>query len=357
MGRTKKDKPEGAVQRHLLAKELRWWTPFVMLLLLAALASNITALIYPFLYVEIPFNNSYYSIPHTIQLMWSSGLYAIAVLIVAFSLTFPFVKIGMLLCVLWIPTTRSGRHKVLGTLKQLGRWSLLDVFVVLLIMVLSADQFFVGSKPEIGVTLFLAAIFGSMIVCELLELLNKGEVKGDRDPMEGRYIPVYWAAGWIFWLMIPLLGLAAVSLYEAIHTSYFKITAWFLNKNSYSVYESVLTLFDGKYYTFAYTMLGVLIVIPALRLLTMMILGFLPMNRMFRRILWRVSSTLGAWSMLDVFTLALLLFLTEGESLIKFQIREGLYAIIVSVAIYYITVMFGSMALKRVIYARGGEGL
>ena len=102
--------------------------------------------------------------------MWSSGLYAIAVLIVAFSLTFPFVKIGMLLCVLWIPTTRSGRHKVLGTLKQLGRWSLLDVFVVLLIMVLSADQFFVGAKPEIGVTLFLAAIFGSMIVCELLEL-------------------------------------------------------------------------------------------------------------------------------------------------------------------------------------------
>ena len=104
-------------------------------------------------------------------------------------------------------------------------------------------------------------------------------------------------------------------------------------------------------------MLGVLIVIPSLRLLSMIILGFVPMNRIWRRILFRTSTILGSWSMLDVFTLALLLFLTEGENLIKFQIKEGLYAIIVAVVIYYITVMFGTMALKRVIFARGGEGL
>ena len=357
MSRKKKDKAEGAGQRHLLAKELRWWTPVLMIMLLAALASNITALIYPFLYVEIPFNNSDYSIPHTIQLMWSGKLYAIAILIVAFSLTFPFVKIGMLMCVIWIPTTRSGRHKILGTLRQLGRWSLLDVFVVLIIMVLSNDQFFIGAVPKIGVSLFLAAIFGSMLVCELLEFLNKGEVKGKRDPLEGRHTPVYWAAGWIYWLMIPMLGLAAVSLYEAIHISYFKITAWFLNKNSYSVFDSVEALLSSHYYIFGYTMLGVLIVIPSLRLLSMIILGFVPMNRIWRRILFRTSTILGSWSMLDVFTLALLLFLTEGENLIKFQIKEGLYAIIVAVVIYYITVMFGTMALKRVIFARGGEGL
>ncbi|MAT82612.1 MAG: hypothetical protein CMJ29_13330 [Phycisphaerae bacterium] len=357
MGRKKKHKLEGTVERHLLAKELRWWTPFVMLLLLSALASNITALIYPFLYVEIPFNNSNYSIPHTIQLMWEGGLYAIAILIVAFSLTFPFVKIGMMLCVLWIPTTRPGRHKVLSTLRQLGRWSLLDVFVVLIIMVLSNDQFFIGAVPKIGVTLFLAAIFGSMMVCELLEFLNKGEVKGEQDPLEGRHTPVYWASGWIYWLMIPMLGLAAVSLYEAIHTSYFKITAWFLSKNSYSVYESVHALLKSEYYVFGITMLAVLILIPSLRLLTMIILGFCPMNRTFRRIMWRLSTIFGAWSMLDVFALALLLFLTEGENLVKFEVKSGLYAIIVSVVIYYITVMFGSFAMKRVIFARGTEGL
>ena len=328
-----------------------------MLMLLGALTVNILALIYPFLYVEIPFDNSNYSIPHTIRLMWDSKLYAIAVLIVAFSLTFPFVKITMLLTIFWLPTTRSGRHKTLSTLRQLGRWSLLDVFIVLIIMVLSNDQMFIGAKPKIGVSLFLAAIFGSMLVCEILEYLNKGETKSDKDPMEGRHTPVYWAAGKLYWLMIPLLALSVVSLYIAISTSYFKITWWLLKHKAYSVWDSVMALLDSGFYIFGYTMLGVLIVVPSLRLLSLIALGFLPMNRLIRRYLWRWSSIFGGWSMLDVFALALLLFLTEGSHLIPFEIKSGMYEILIAVAIYYVTVMFSGMAVRRVIRSHGNLGL
>ncbi len=48
------------------------------------------------------------------------------------------------------------------------------------------------------------------------------------------------------------------------------------------------------------------------------------------------SSSLVAWSMLDVFALALLLFMAEGGRMVKFEVRSGFYMIILSVAIFYL---------------------
>ena len=77
------------------------------------------------------------------------------------------------------------------------------------------------------------------------------------------------------------------------------------------------------------------------------------MRRRWRQFADLWSSTLGAWSMLDVFALALLLFMTEGAALIGFDIRPGLYAILISLAVYYFTLMIGAYAIRRVIRGAG----
>ena len=73
-------------------------------ILLGSLVCNILALVYPFLEFSAAFKGKeFYSIPLTISLMWDFGLYAAAILVVAFSLTFPFVKLAMLLATIWVP--------------------------------------------------------------------------------------------------------------------------------------------------------------------------------------------------------------------------------------------------------------
>ncbi|MCH2134155.1 MAG: paraquat-inducible protein A [Phycisphaerales bacterium] len=347
MGKAKK---HAGVQRNLLATELGWWSVLLTTLLLGALVCNIFALMYPFLEFSAAFaGKELYSIPHTIQLMWSYKLYAVAILVVAFSLTFPFVKLGMMIIILWFPWPRSGRHRTLMVLRHLGRWSLLDVFIALIILVLADDQIFIGAKPRVGVALFLIAICTSMLTCELMEHLNHGQVVPKVDLLGGRRTPIYWASGWTFWLMVPLLVVALLSLLAAVGLPYFQINEFLLRHNAYSVIKSITALSSAGAPGFAITMLAFLVVLPIARLLTMAILGLLPMNRRWRRGLDMWSSIIGAWSMLDVFGLALLLFLTEGARLVKFEIHTGLYMIIVAVGIYYLTLFVGTLAIRRAI--------
>ena len=345
----RKDKNPVVVSRNVLAKQLGWWTVLCTLILAASLTSNIFALIFPFLEFSAAFQgNETYSIPHTIQLMWSMNLYAIAALIVAFSLTFPFVKLILLTVVLWLPLTQLGRQKTLSTLRQLGRWSLLDVFIALIILVLADDQIFIGAKPQIGVTLFLAAICSSMFTCELLEYLNHRGIPHQHDPLEGRHTPIYWASGWPFWIMIPVIIAAIGSLVAAVSLPFFQISQFLLKDFAYSVLTSIQALDKSGWTAFAITMLAFLVVLPMLRLVMLLILGFVPMNRFMRRLVHHWSGIIGAWSMLDVFGLALLLFLTEGANLVKFNINSGLYVIIGSVALYYLAVSGSAYAIHRV---------
>ena len=348
--RFKKKKDREKIERNILAKELGWKTAIFMLMLMSALTVNILALIFPFLQFDAAFQGSeLYSIPHTIQLMWSLDLYFIAILIVAFSLTFPFVKLAMLFTILWMPLSRSGRHKALVTLRQLGRWSLLDVFVALLILILANDQLFIGATPRIGVALFLSAICLSMLTCELIEFYNRTNLEKTPDSRPDRRFAVYWASGWTFWLMIPLLLISLLSLLVAVELPFFQISEVLLKHKSYSVMKSIQALKESGQPAFAWTMMAFLVILPALHLICMGILGFVPMRRRWRRFVDLWSSTVGAWSMLDVFALALLLFMTEGAALIGFDIRPGLYAILISLGIYYLTLMIGSYAIRRMI--------
>jgi uncharacterized paraquat-inducible protein A len=57
----------------------------------------------------------------------------------------------------------------------------------------------------------------------------------------------------------------------------------------------------------------------------------------------------GEWSMLSVFLMALAIVVTEGEQMVKTQIRPGIYAIIVAIAFSVLCSKLSEYKLKRLL--------
>ena len=300
-------------------------------MLVTAFTLNVVALTLPFMVLKVYGDPAEaYSIPRTVQLMWSLEFYVIAILIIGFSLIFPFLKLSSLLALWYIPMTGRIRGVGLRVLGSLGRWSLLDVFVALVLIVLSHDQtlFVTAIKP--GLPLFLAAICLSMLTGELMTNMH---VRSEPAKPIVRTEPVRPAdhAGWRTYL-VPLLLLGSlVSISVAIGLPYIRITAWYLHEGTYSVLQTVNALWQDKNYLFMGIVGLFLVVMPIAKVIAIGQLWYLrrPPEKFLRA--EELTRTIGLWAMLDVFGLALALFLSEGSSVIKVQGAEGVWAMLAAI--------------------------
>lgn len=73
----------------------------------------------------------------------------------------PYAKLALLAWV-WRRGRPAGSHRALELVEALGRWSLLDVLVVALVVVTLRGNFFVRTHIESGLYLFAAAALLSM---------------------------------------------------------------------------------------------------------------------------------------------------------------------------------------------------
>lgn len=307
----------------------------VPLCLVGALTLNIAALTIPFLEIRIwPDEPESYSIPHTVRLMWTTlDLPAIAILIAGFSLVFPFLKLGGLALAWFAPATRRGRGRLLGVLGALGRWSLLDVFVALVLVVLAHDQgtlFVTGVKAGLG--MFLAAILLAMATGDVLHALHEREERGAAAGPSDEMASGAPTPRWVGMLVILLAGAAAAALVAALSEPYLKITAWFLSDRQYSVVTSVEALAASHEILFALVVAAFLAVTPAARI-GWIVAAWLSRGRpaRFHRVVGQLR-LIERWAMLDVFGLAVALFLLEGSHLIPIESRGGVWLLVLAVA-------------------------
>ena len=342
----------GKADRDVLAFRFSGLAMLMPGLLVVSLTLNVVALTVPFMMIQtLGKQPESYSIPHTVTLMWTYKLYWIAILIAGFSITFPFLKLASLFMLWYTPWRSRTRERYLRVLTSLGRWSLLDVFVALVLIVLSHDQgqLFI-TKTHVGLPLFLLAICLSMVCSETMLSL---QLRSEPAPPIVKPEPVRPAEKSGFrMIVVPLLILlSAVALVTAVGLPYIKITEWFLTKNAYSILGTFGALFSDGKYLFAAVVLIFLVVTPALRLVGLSILWY-------RRVLpedFRKHEALldgvGKWAMLDVFGLALLLFLTEGSRFVKIEATAGIWAMVSAI---FLSSLLGLIA-GSVIRARLGE--
>jgi hypothetical protein len=135
----------------------------------------------------------------SIEDMWNGGAYPLAVLIAFFSGVWPYIKLlTMLLC--WLTPTCvlsvHGRQTALEWLDFLGKWSMVDAFVMVLFMVaFKFDLSIAGQAPQVisdvfdefggsarllvyvqplwGFYLFIGATIGSMVLGHLMTMVHR----------------------------------------------------------------------------------------------------------------------------------------------------------------------------------------
>ena len=125
----------------------------VPLLILTSFVLLLIALSMPLMSVEkmVLWKNDY-SVIAGIHGLWEQGQYALAVILFFFSVVFPLFKLAML-GFIWF------------------KWSMLDVFVVAILIVLVKLGPLAKVQPQRGVYWFAAAIFLSMVTSMYVDSL------------------------------------------------------------------------------------------------------------------------------------------------------------------------------------------
>lgn len=100
--------------------------------------------------------------------LWAAGSGELALVVFVASIVVPLVKIATLVVLLFSvhfrwPTGRRRRTRVFGMVEWIGQWSMLDVFVVVLMVALVQFSSLAHIEPGPG-----AAAFGAVVVLTML---------------------------------------------------------------------------------------------------------------------------------------------------------------------------------------------
>ena len=136
----------------------------------------------PILYAQqMIFWKSSYSIWAGIVELWKQNDLLLATVVFFFSMVFPVIKVGAL-AVLWFGRLpEDSRASLLHVLGLLGKWSMLDVFVVSILIVLVKLGPMARVEPRAGVYFFSAAILLSMVTTMYVDFLAR-RVAAARPP-------------------------------------------------------------------------------------------------------------------------------------------------------------------------------
>jgi paraquat-inducible protein A len=169
VGEAERAEPE---LRSLASFHRRKWD--VPVLLLAASVTLGYGLSLPLIYVEkfLLWDNEY-SVVSGIIGLYEDEEYVLSAVILFFSFVFPIGKL-LLLTAIWLARlTRSQRLTLLKWLNLLGKWSMLDVFVVAILVVAAKLGSLADVEPRNGVYLFGTAILISMLTALRIEQLAR----------------------------------------------------------------------------------------------------------------------------------------------------------------------------------------
>ena len=105
--------------------------------------------------------------------MWHANELLLAAVLFFFSIVFPFIKLAALLVIWFVRLPAEKRQELLHWLGILGKWSMLDVFVVAILIVLVKLGPLAKVEPRVGVYVFAAAILFSMLTTMYIDRLGR----------------------------------------------------------------------------------------------------------------------------------------------------------------------------------------
>jgi paraquat-inducible protein A len=146
---------------------LRSWT-----FLLCAMALYVPANILPIMETQSFFGWQSDTIMSGVVFLWKSGSWPLAIIVFVASIVVPLLKMIALLVILIAVQTGVRVHcedltRLYRVLELIGRWSMLDIFVVAILVALVQMQLVATVTPQNG-----AAAFGAVVVLTMLATMS-----------------------------------------------------------------------------------------------------------------------------------------------------------------------------------------
>ena len=301
----------------------RWPGTFAPLMLALSFTLNVVALLLPFMQLRRGLSSEPYSLAASVEFLWESKLYVLAMVVVAFSVVFPFVKLLVMGSVIFGCVRVDREPRLLAFVERYGKWSMLDVFLVCIMLALANDQFWIDAEPRAGLLCFTFAIVASMLTSH--NMLARSTLASPRAESELRN-PGWLAAG-----QIVLLGL----LVAALFVPFLEIDDWLLKDHAVSILSTIGGLWGSKARSLSVIAALFLVVAPLLASLSRIaVLVFAARGRVVGKLRGLVQLT-GHWAMLDVFALALGIFLVEGNAFVRTELSWGAFLLALLLALYW----------------------
>jgi paraquat-inducible protein A len=294
----------------------------VAVLLVISFGCNLAVLFLPFMDLRKVLAREPYSLVNSIAMLWDTGLYVLAVLVVVFSVVFPFAKLGVLASICLAGRVDARNRAPLEWVERLGKWSMLDVFLVCLILSLTSGQVLVGAEPQAGIPVFIAAVVISMAA---------GEILVRAQPLAPAARPAATAGAAV------RLALAGAALAGAVSLPFLGINDWLLADRRYSVLTLGLTLWREGAHLPAFLTAGFLVLAPAAAWLSGVQSWWQARRGAESATSAARARLFGRWAMLDVFGLALAIFAVEGEYLMNTEVRWGALFLVGLIAVQWVS--------------------
>jgi paraquat-inducible protein A len=285
---------------------------------LASAATLPVGLLMPILLIDRPLRELVYGVITGIWAMLTGGLPLLALLVFCFSVVFPLLKLVMLGRVCFAanaPSTASVER-----LRLLGKWSMLDVYIVVILMGAIRLGVLADIEPRPGIYVF----GGSVLLAMAATILAR----------RGREAMIEITAAGRAELVRPwsrALSLAATAAFATgLCLPLMEVEKWVFWSNDYSILRSLGAMAGERNYGLLVLVVVFVLLLPTARLLGFAVLRWhpAPSARMVRGVL-----ELEDWAMADVFALALLVVVTKASRLASISLRLGLWFLVASAAL------------------------
>ena len=240
------------------------------------------------------------------------GNLLLAFIIFVFSFLFPIVKLTSL-WILWFRRLEPEyRERALYHLKVLGKWSMLDVFVVAVFIGSVQFGFLARATPRYGLYLFFGAVVLSMLATFLEYRLARREAPEPPGP------------GTHSLAVLPVAFLSILFLSAGVGLPLMETKKWILWKNDYSVLTATARMArDGQVLLAGIVALFV-VVIPIGALAGQVALVLLRRSGNRSGTFVHLLGFLDKWTMVDVFALGLLIVLVKVGAVAEVAPKAGL---------------------------------
>lgn len=253
-----------------------------------------------------------YSVITGILNLAHGGNVLLALLIFTLSLIFPIVKLGMLVIIWCHGMEPDRRERALHALRVLGKWSMVDVFVVVALVGAIQFGFLATATPRIGVYLFSGAVLCCMVATFLESRLAFSSEKPDR------------AQGSHSLAALPIALLALLLLGAGLVLPLMETKKWLFWRQDFSILGAVEGMVLEGRYALAGMVILFVVVTPLGELLGKILLLFLRRSGPKHAALIRTLELVNKWMMIDVFALGVLIVAAQLGGLADISPRPGL---------------------------------